>query len=261
MEKFNNMIRRLQDFSITSAFNSASQNLIANQLLTFLFKEDIQFFTLEDLADYCHASTATFSRFIRDLGYSNFKEFKQLAIGFQSESINLELKSNFTINNYNSEVVQSINETALLLEDIDISSLVDAICEERPIYFLGIHYTEMLLKELQYNLLKIKKQIYWTEGYLNQLEMLDHIEDGSVCVFFSFGGRFIQGSVPYLVTAKEHSTTYLITSKNNAMFESFFDHTLYISEDSATGHKQFQLQFFVDVLLEKVKQQLASEQK
>lgn len=258
--KDHTIIRRLQDFSITNVLNSSSQNAIANSLLAFIFTETLTDYTLEDLAYYCNASNATLSRFIRDLGFSNYKDFKQAIISYQTTETEATCFEDFSISSYREQITNNIFETARLLEQQDLSALVQAICQHDSVHFLGIHYTEMLLKELQYNLLKIGKKIYWAEGYMAQREVLQTIEPGSVCIFLSHSGRYLQSILPFVLQTKKDFKTYLVTSKDNDKFQTFFDHTIYIGNDSSSSSKTYQLQFFTDVLFKNIQKEMENNQ-
>ena len=252
----NNLIRRLQDFSITTPANSFSQNAIANKLLEFIFQEEIVQYNLEELAFYCNASTATFSRFIKELGYVNYKTFKQIIIGFQEERQEITINHDFSVEAHHQNVATHIAQTATLLEQQNLDVIIDALCSKNTIYLFGIHYSEMLLKELQYNLLKIGKRVFWSEGYVNQIEALNNIEENSICFFFSFNGYFIQSALPLLLATDKEYTSFLATSKSNQKYSNFFDETIYLSLDASDSSKTYQLQFFTDVLLERMKIQL-----
>lgn len=249
------IIRRLQDFSIMNSHNSFSQNSMANRLLDFIFQDSISYFTLEDLALHCNVSTATFSRFIKELGYTNYKEFKQTILNYQNIKEEVTLNASFSIADYHAQIADSLAQAASLLEKQDIAKLADLICSQHNIYFFGIHYTEMILKELQYNLLKIGKRVFWFEGVINQIDALNQIEADSVCLFFSTGGKFIQAVLPVLMQRNDF-TSVLVTSQDNEKFQVFFDQTIFLSQNSENKERTYQLQFMCDILFECVKNRL-----
>jgi len=124
--------------------------------------------SIQTLAKLNHVSTTTILRLCNKLGYKGFSDFKVDLIGSIPKKLNNEILQddinlNDSLADVNSKVQamekSSIDETHSIVNIHALNSAIDLIINCQKIVIFGVGSSGLVGKELEYQLIKIKKDV------------------------------------------------------------------------------------------------------
>ncbi len=112
--------------------------------------------TLVDLADNSGSSEASVVRFCRDAGYSSFAAFKiDLSISLLKESPQTDDSEDDCVKNSLAKTVNSLNDTATLLDRELLDKTVELIGLADNIYFFGVGASATIATYGEYRMMRL----------------------------------------------------------------------------------------------------------
>lgn len=135
MYALNNLLLYYNNCFCNDVYNSVAETILKNlSCIT-------QFSTIYDLADLCHVSTATISRFCQKLGYSNYNDFKNdMLNALESHYLIQQLiplnkiTQSENATTYLSVVSQNISQFSSSVDLHQLENIVDYISEHKLIH-------------------------------------------------------------------------------------------------------------------------------
>jgi DNA-binding MurR/RpiR family transcriptional regulator len=174
--------------------------------------------SIHELADNAGVSAATVSRFARELGYENFKEFnrqmlQQTVAEFREvfEPVNPDDSDSDAVEKVFAGNVQSLKDTLAMLEVDALIRAADAIAEASHLLAVGIGSSGNLADDLALRLTQLRiPAIGCTDAY-RVLHQTTYADEGSVVIGISHSGRS-RITVDAVRRAKENGATTVAIS-------------------------------------------------
>ncbi len=154
--------------------------------------------TIGEVAALCAVSKSTISKFIRQLGYENYTEFRA-AGGFK------EMRYGFE-NNYNNNIAAYIEKEGLsqylsaIKQDIDavrhidfakIKEIAGYLASYSKVISIGLLFSEYAALDLQAKLAYNGKFIITNLSDMKQKDMLKKIDEDTLLIVYSNSGAFV----------------------------------------------------------------------
>lgn len=228
--------------------------VIANFMLNHL--KDRGNFTIKTIADDCHVSPSSVTRFAKDLGYNGFLDFKSALIDLDLEKeemiIDLEVHKITQIQNYPQfkndfieRIIHGLNgmkET----ETLDINHLKEvaqSIYESDRIVFFGTQIPGNLILNAQHQLLTAGKYAKFYPFHKDQLEISKELGKRDMVFYVSLSGSYVSQKDIVINVLKSEATKILITQSNHIKLSTDFDMIvqLGLSDNEIIGKYKFML--------------------
>jgi RpiR family murPQ operon transcriptional repressor len=208
---------------IIHKFNNAKKNLSGKELSVadYIFnnRQDIKTMSIQELSKLTQASTSTILRLCKKLGYEGFSDFKIDLIA----SLNTEYKVIFqediglddSIEEVNNKVFQmeksALDETYALINVKQLNQAIDLLNTSNKVVIFGVGNSALIGKELEYQLIKLKKNLCCHFDYHTQRNALSTMDEKDLLIIISHSGETAE-CVNLLKQAKEsHIPSIAIT--------------------------------------------------
>ena len=193
-----------------------TNNRIAQHIISHLDKVDD--LTIGTMAENCHVSLSSISRFCRDIGLTDFHELKMMLkdVQFKFESAS---PSEAPISR-TSDLVREIGECLKYgIEALDyegILELVDDIKMYKRVSAFGLLKAESAAINLQVDLLMQKKIIYTKLAYDEQKKYLSKSDENDLIIVFSYTGTYFTEGFRNCINEGSHPKIYLISGNETS---------------------------------------------
>lgn len=179
---------------------------------------------IQKIAESCSCSQSAVVRFCQRLGYSGFKDFKRQITGSiieqysqemditpQYSDIKLDGPLNTIVERIANNTIQSIKDTAGILEEEMLIKAIHAISETDRVVFYGVGGSAIAAADAFQKFARLGKNCQYFEDPHLQLASAVTLKQGDVAVLISYSGRTddIVNLVPVFKEAKV--TTIAIT--------------------------------------------------
>ncbi len=174
------------------------------------------------LAALCYVDTATISRFIRRLGFSSYRDFREwflLDEKRKAHSGYFDLSQISTTNEILSRHLLALQQTGEMLRRSQIEQLVEWMMNAKHVLLNGNRYSQLVCQDLQYRLISVNRYVAAFQNIAAQEHYLAGSEPGlMICYSASLHHRdssyFIKmakekGWRIVLITREEHELTRL----------------------------------------------------
>ena len=232
---------------IQSEPNTSIDYQIAHYLLTHI--EDLNEISSSKLAEICHVSKASISRFCRRIGLKDFHELKILF----NHYIPNQSKFNFTNHsNENDSLKQYIDTIQFhlnsLKENIDwdiLDELTEDIHKYKHVIIAGSFQSNSVCLNLQLNLFSSGKITETKIRFSDLVDTIKAADQNSLLIVLSTNGRFFDRLIGHALITLDHDwpRTYLITATAKTNRYPFVYKTLHIHApaDYASGNIQIEI--------------------
>lgn len=168
---------------------------VANYILSHL--NEMNNISIHTLAKAVGVSATTVLRLCSKLGFDGFSPFKvelmaemlDERLGYIQEEINV----NDSTDEVNKKILQmgkqELDDTYLMLDPEQIDMAVRLIEQSQRILILGIGSSALIAKEMEYQLLKVKKNVFCNIDYHIQYNTLSTFGADDLLIVFSHSGE------------------------------------------------------------------------
>lgn len=168
---------------------------VANYILSHL--DEMNNISIHALAKSACVSAPTVLRLCSKLGFKGFSPFKvelmAEMLDQRLEYIQEEININDTIVEVNKKILQmakqELDDTYLMLDHSQVEQAITLIEQSQRILILGVGSSALVAKELEYQLLKIKKNVFCNLDYHIQYNTLSTFTENDLLVVFSYSGE------------------------------------------------------------------------
>ena len=175
---------------LVSGSDESTNRHIAAYILTHM--QQLQNFTIRDLAAETNVSPSSVSRFCREIGLRDFDELKSISAGimpqFRMQSYAPTPKER--LDDYYSGVTESLR---LVRDSLDMGA-VRRLCEDIRRYprvsLFGVMKSETAAMNLQTDLLLMGKLVTTKVSFAHCLRILEQADEQDLIVLFSYEGKF-----------------------------------------------------------------------
>lgn len=151
--------------------------------------------SIYEVAEQCHTSPASISRFCKRIGDISFKDLKNACIDYNEMienemnlEINTEMGDIFNIGGYFAQIIKSLNETEQLIEYSFIQRTLTFIKHAEKIAFFGATYSNVVAKNAQIKFTRLQKYCSSFSTEENQLAEAESLTNNDLAFIISFSG-------------------------------------------------------------------------
>ena len=188
-----------------SEYESTEAHL-AKSLLDIL--EELPMLPIDQVAERCHVSKSTISKFVNYLGFSDYRDFRENAKneGKKSAYHNYEEKLSMDrcIERYGNQkylriIRQDVEEIQNMVDQKQIHALAEAIYQHKNIAAFGSVYSETVAIDFMYQMAEEGKYIKTNVYDMKQRQFIIQATEEDLIIIFSNSGQYIfeEGMRPY----------------------------------------------------------------
>lgn len=164
---------------------------------------DLEHTSSKQLADKCHVSEPTISRFVKKLGFSNYSNLKKSAhlirepnnaqmFHTPKESLDvLKKKPDLYLKDYQEKINDSLRDLISVIDYEQIDIFLKRIYESKRVFIFSCSYSLMLGEVIQSNLANYGKLVVMGLNEAQQLELIDYIDKDDLVISISVFGNYI----------------------------------------------------------------------
>ena len=253
------IIKQLQ-IIVNSENEDSTYTTIARVILENLQKS-IDEITILQLADLCYTSPSTISRFVKNLGFSSFNEFKIKCIERKNLGVEILLDNvkNIKFDSKNDKevlnrLVDSINISLKeFIDKLDLSEvdkLIDMIHEYEDVYFFGFHLSGYFMQHLQYNLFSLGKYVKFISQEISQEKVANESGENRLSVIFSVDGNFLRQKSQLFFSLKKNGSKIILVTQNPALkMATQCDYVIYLGNYKSATEGRYKLHLFTEILI------------
>lgn len=154
--------------------------------------------SIQTLAKLNHVSTSTILRLCNKLGYKGFSDFKVDLIGsipqkLTTEILQDDINLNDSLEDVNSKVQamekSSIDETHSIVNVNALNSAIELIIQSNKIVIFGVGSSGLVGKELEYQLIKIKKDVNCHFDPHMSRNLISTLDNSDLVIIISHSGE------------------------------------------------------------------------
>lgn len=180
--------------TIASEKKGATNSLIASYILQH--KEEMQNIGIKEMADACHVSLSSISRFAKEIGLRDFNELKEI---IRTTNLSFEQVSNHTepqslISVYGSRVKESTDQVARTIDISSVERLVKDLETYEKIASFGLLKAAGAAICFETDMLMLGKQVYTNVSYAEQIRYLEEAGRNDLVLIFSYTGTYFDAA-------------------------------------------------------------------
>ncbi|WP_252315023.1 MurR/RpiR family transcriptional regulator [Sinobaca sp. H24] len=237
-----NFLAKLLNFIESSTDHTKSEVIIAEYILRNV--QYIPDMSIYELAEACHTSPATITRFchrFENISYKELKEYARTFIEFNHTEVAFEnIESQVSMDqiaNYYDELQQALEETRHMFQSKDVLEVVKIIHASQKISFFGVTFSHLLARNAQFKFIRLGKTALAYSNHENQLTEAENVTSRDAAIVISFSGetRFIVRLVKEL--KKRNVPIIAITSSYTSTLGRHAKHVIPVSEKTLEHYK------------------------
>ncbi|MGM9959778.1 MAG: MurR/RpiR family transcriptional regulator [Allobaculum sp.] len=171
---------------------------IAQRILDHI--DEIEKRSIQDLADLCGVSKSMISKFVRNLGFEDYKDFR-MASPFQDNKYGNEINyvhnvlgylSNHSYQDYVNTINLDLMKAVMAIDLFTIDRLVDDLACHKNVFAFGYMFSQRTAEDLQTKLGYVKKFIITSSLDLRQEELISQARPEDLIIIFSDSGQYMR---------------------------------------------------------------------
>ncbi|MCO6550352.1 MULTISPECIES: MurR/RpiR family transcriptional regulator [unclassified Gilliamella] len=187
---------------INLKFREVKKDLSSKELKVALYIMDhsqtLKNMSIQTLAKLNHVSTSTILRLCNKLGYNGFSDFKVDLISSSPQKLSADILQddinlNDTLIDVNRKVQamekSSIDETHSMIKPKELDKAIDLIIASNKIIIFGSSSSGLVGKELEYQLIKIKKDVNCHFDAHIQKSIVSTLDKNDLIIIISHSGE------------------------------------------------------------------------
>ncbi|MCU9600466.1 MurR/RpiR family transcriptional regulator [Pallidibacillus thermolactis] len=189
-----NFMAKLLNFIESSTDHTKSEIIISEYILGNV--EKLPDMTIYELADACHTSPATITRFCKKFDNITFKELKEYARSFTEFNFNEvryeQLEEEFErehIDLYYRELETSLKETRELINSDALVRTVHHMFKAKKVAFFGVTFSHLLARNAFFKFTRLGKYTTSYSNHENQIQEAENLTSRDLAVVISFSGE------------------------------------------------------------------------
>lgn len=206
------------------------------------------------LAKSLNVSISQLSRFVKNIGFNSYRDFKEIIEYHGVKSRHTDLQQGLiSLTDYSKQVTEEINYFYRHFKIKQIDNLVSDLHTFKKIALFGLLNSDNGAKELQYNLMRLNKICISYNNLDDQLEYINNAKEDTLIVIFSMSGQYVLDNnynryyqaTNYLKNTK--AKVYVISSNEEVNNLIYLDETIIIP--SIHNLSNYTLQSICDLIL------------
>lgn len=221
---------------------SSTNWTLANAILNH--GSQLQQISIQQLAEECHVSEPTVSRFAKHLGCQNYIDLKAQAsyLGKQSDSFLFHMDKAFIrqlknqpdkfMEHYSHIIAESIQEDVHYLDYQKIDKLLEKIHSVERVFIFGTSTSLMFAEMIQSNLVNYQKIVYIAFSQKQQLNHLNNLRESDLVIVISTYGNYINIYPDFARKIAEAECQTVLLTQNTGLQTLYFDDVILFSKQN-----------------------------
>lgn len=222
---------------LVNLVNNPKINVVDRHIAIYLINnyKTVNMDTITILAKSLQVSISQLSRFVKNIGFSSYGEFKD-AISYHGDTKrHSDLQHGLVdIDDYQRLVTEEINYFYSNFDSSKLSNLIDDLYKTNDVALFGLLNSNNAAKELQYNLMRLNKICISYDNLMAQLNYLKNAKKDTLVIIFSLSGQYVLDNdysryykvISYLKNTK--AKTYLLTKNSETINLDYLDEIIII---------------------------------
>lgn len=236
---------------------------VAESLLDIL--DEIENMSIDQVADKCHISKSTLSRFVKTIGFENYKQFRDDVrnetnkVGWHDYSEKIAMNKYIAQYGIESFLVGLSGEIKDLLSQIDrnqIQNLALAMYKHKKVAAFGLAHSEIVAMNFIYEIAGEGKYIRTYISDVKQEQYMKEAEEDTLFIIFSDSGQYIYKNNMKLLdqsrkfVRKTKGKIALITSNKEAAYDPCVDYPVLYHYTTKVGSHPIIERLLVELIIE-----------
>lgn len=246
------LIRKMQ-----ALVNNSTEEDVNKNIAIFILKniERIDKLTISDIAASTFTSTASISRFSRNIGCENFNDLKGRICddsNDKSKNIlnNMDFESDPPLDKYIKRIMDGLNDMRLNINMEEIDALVKEIHDHEDVCFYGINMPCLLAQNTQQNLILCGKFVESYDTKDLQINAAKKCSKETLAIIFSMDGNFMRINKEVKHILDERGIKQILVTQNPERVDaSKYYRVVALGKPSTSVVGRYKLQLFMDILL------------
>lgn len=219
--------------------------------------------SISDVAKMCAVSKSTISKFVRDIGFEDYLDFKLEAVWQgKREVYNKDGKCNITdyihrhgVWAYEKVLAEDIRSVLFGMDEEQLKRLAADLHEYRNLAAFGISYSESAAINLQHKMHYYHKFLYTTMNDKQQEHYIETADEETLILIFSNSGKYIsvyqnrEGCPVKNTFDKTKAKIVLVTSNRQMMEDERVDECILLEYADCVQNHPILYQVFIERLL------------
>lgn len=258
------VVYRLTNLLNNSQYNSTNMH-ICRKLLEIV--ADLERMSIAQVADKCNVSKSTLSKFVKTLGFENYKDFRENAIREKDESfytgnVGLEMEKyieKYRMDNFLKLLAKDVEQFMQGIDMQQVRRLVKALYEAPRVAAFGMVYSETVAMDFVFQMAELRKTVETRIHDLQQEEYFKMADADTLIIIFSNTGQYIYRDGMKATNStrsfvrKTKAKTALITSNRDALKEPYIDYPVLFSFTSVVQNQVFLERLMNNVIIDEYK--------
>lgn len=258
------VVYRLTNLLNDSQYDSATMH-ICRKLLEIV--ADLEQLSIDQVAAKCNVSKSTLSKFVKNLGFENYKDFRENAVREKEDSLytgnaGLEMEKyieKYRMDNFLKLLSKDVEEFMSGIDLQQVRRLVKAIYEAPRVAAFGMVYSETVAMDFVYQMAELRKTVETRIHDIRQEEYLKKADADTLVVIFSNTGQYIYKNGMKTTNSsrsfvgKTKAKKALITSNKAAFREPYIDYPVLFSFTSVVQNQIFMERLIINVIVDEYK--------
>ncbi len=219
---------------------------------------DIPKMSINDLADCCFVSSSSITRFIKDLGFENFKEFKRQVS--DTVKINADYSNDLSfakkddlqpiLEMYTNRVKENIDYTFHAIDYAQIDRICEFIYGSHEVAILGLEFATLLGLHFQKKMASINKFVRIGVTEEKQRDIVETMREGAVVIILSIeGSYFYRNSELIDQLEKKKCKIIAVTMNNTGKFVNRCNEVLVCNKYNSDTEGRITLLYMIEILI------------
>lgn len=229
--------------------------------------ESIKEMTISEIADLCHVSKSTISKFTRSLGFDDFIELKMSA-GYKSDKRTNSLNYNdnilsfmeyHTAAEYIDTIISDLELAKSSINMDKINELAENLIKYEKVAAFGLLYSESAAVDFQSKLAYNGKYIITYLSDVKQDEYIKNADGDTLIIIFSNSGKYINqyqmaaGEIDKNIFKKTKAKIAVITANKSMETNPYVDLCITFNHSSIVQTHAVMYQIITDFIVSKYK--------
>ncbi len=239
---------------------------IAESLLDMIY--ELEFMSIDRVAEKCHISKSTLSKFVKRLGFESYREFRENArnekkkAGYHNYEQKLSMDTfiqDYGIERYLNILIGDIEHFLSGIDRKQIRDLAEALHKHKKVAAFGSVYSQTVAMDFMYKIAEEGKYIKTNLYDMKQEQYINEADEETLIIIFSNSGQYIyeNGMKPMdqsrSFVRKSKGKIALITSNSEAAFDPSVSYPiLYHFTTSVQNHPLIE-RIIVEMLIDEFK--------
>ncbi|MCI8376322.1 MAG: MurR/RpiR family transcriptional regulator [Lachnospiraceae bacterium] len=258
------VVYRLTNLLNNSQYNSTTMHM-CRQLLGMV--TDLERMSIDQVAERCNVSKSTLSKFVKILGFENYKDFRENAAREKEDSsytgnAGLEMEKyieKYRMDNFLKLLSRDVEQFMSGIDMQQVRRLVKALYEAPRVAAFGMVYSETVAMDFVFQMAELRKTVETRIHDLHQEEYFQMADEDTLIVIFSNTGQYIYQDGMKTTNRsrsfvrKTRAKKALITSNKEALREPYIDYPVLFSFTSVVQNQVFMERLMINVIVDEYK--------